>query len=146
MTQISYLTLDDTSLRIDTPVTGAGLGGSSSLPPECAAVLTLRTGKRGRRYRGRIYLPAPGIAGVTNATGTLPSTIISGTTAQWAGMQAALVSKQWVPVVASYGQSMHKVPNTHPPQYVPVTWTPFVTAITNATMDANIDVQRRRKM
>lgn len=40
----------------------AGNSGSGFHPPQCALVVTLLTGIPGRKYRGRMYLPATGLA------------------------------------------------------------------------------------
>jgi hypothetical protein len=68
----------------------------------------------------------------------LTSTVTNAIVAQYAGMTSALAAIQWTPVVASYG---HGTTNG-----VPTTWTPFATPVTATRMDANVDVQRRRKM
>lgn len=47
-----------------------GSSGFASNPPQIALVASLVTAERGPRYKGRIYLPAPG-AGVTMTLGTI---------------------------------------------------------------------------
>lgn len=135
LVQATYLPLDGTGLAYSVAHTNAGAGAGSSLPQECAPVLTLRTNYRGRRYRGRIYFPAP-VQAATSADGTLTAAVATATVAQWNGMVAA-VTANWEPVVASYGHSITKAG--------PVSWSPFATTITAATMDVFVDVQRRRK-
>jgi hypothetical protein len=134
--QIDYTVLDGTSIGYSFPHLAAGASASSSLPPECAPVLTLLTNKRGRRYRGRIFLPAPHI-NLVAVSGQLGSTTITGIQTQYQGLISALQAIQWVPVVASYGVGSYKGQ--------PTTWTPFATPIVSARMDGYIDVQRRRK-
>lgn len=133
--QIDYTLLDGTSIgwTYSHHTMGAVAGG---LPPECAPVLTLLTGKRGRRYRGRVYLPALATNGIDTA-GNISSTVMSNTAAQYDGMIPLLAAAQWAPVVASYGVGSY--------HGVPTTWTPFATPITNSRMDKYMDVQRRRK-
>jgi len=118
-------------------------GGTSTLPAEVAAVLTLRTAKRGRRHRGRIYLPAPQ-TGSTDAAGLWLAAFTTGIIAQYQGMLAALAAKQWVPVVASYGRSLVRDPNDKYDK-IEVTWVPYATDITSVTMDVKPDVMRGRK-
>src|SRR5215831_20184337 len=56
--ETAYTNLDGSSLSYSLPkaLTGGNSSGNS-LPSEVAHVMTLRTPYRGRRYRGRIYLP-----------------------------------------------------------------------------------------
>jgi len=109
----------------------------NALPAEVAHVLSLRTAYRGRRYRGRLYLPAM-TTGTTDVNGNLTGAKITSILAQWNAMVAELAPKQWSIVVASYGKSVHSNGTI-------TTWTPFATDITSATMDSKPDVQRRRK-
>lgn len=59
----------------EAPITGgAGTGGSGNGILQACLVCSLRTGIPGRRYRGRMYLPACGIVvagGLTDPTATL---------------------------------------------------------------------------
>lgn len=135
LVEIDYLPLDGSSTGWTFPhplttVTGAGT------PAEICCVLTTTTGLRGRRYRGRVYLPAPTQANL-NTDGTLQSSLPTSTVAQFNGMLAAAAAIQWKPVVASYGHGSY--------QGNPTTWTPFATDITGCRMDQFADVQRRRK-
>jgi hypothetical protein len=136
MTQIDYTVLDGAALMYTKSHAVTGAGAGNALPAECAPVLTLRTDRRGRRYRGRIYLPAPVVSG-TDASGRLTSSMTTGAMSQYLGMKAALVAKQWAPVVASYGKGTLNG--------VPTTWAPFATDVLTVTMDPQVDVQRRRK-
>jgi hypothetical protein len=134
--QIDYTVLDGTSLGYTIAHAATGPSGSA-LPPECSPVLTLLTGRRGRRYRGRIFFVAP-IQTTVGGTGLLNASVATGITTQYMGMISALAAIQWKPVVASYGVGSYKGQ--------PTSWTPFATPITAVRMDLNIDVQRRRKM
>ena len=104
----------------------APLAGSSNyfLPDQCCLVATLQTGLSGRRNRGRMYLPATGLA-------TLPSGQTPAATAQGLGMNLAALftdlagSSAGVPVVVSTMGG-----TTHP--------------ITSVKVDTKIDIQRRR--
>lgn len=136
LVQATYLPLNGTGLAYTVAHANAGAGAGNMLPAECAPVLTLRTDYRGRRYRGRMFLPAP-VVSATSSDGTLTASLITAIIAQWNGMVTAIVAN-WEPVVASYGHSMTKAG--------PVSWSPFATPVTSATMDVFVDVQRRRKM
>lgn len=133
--QIDYTILNGTALGITINHVAAGPSGTS-MPSEVAAVLTLGTNTRGRRYRGRVYMP-PLQASMLQSNGQMLAAKATNTRTQYLGMLAALAALQWVPVVASYGHgTLHGVP---------VTWTPFATDITDVRMDPILDVQRRRK-
>lgn len=136
LVEIDYTVLDGAALGITIPhpVT---LSAGAPLPAEVAHVLTLITGHRGRRYRGRVYLPAVQSSNI-DVKGNLTTTVQTAIQTQYMGMLAAMGAIQWTPVVASYGHgTIHKVPTT---------WTPFATPITSVRMDLQPDVQRRRKL
>lgn len=103
----------------------AGSLGGVSLPSEVAEVLTLRTARRGRRYRGRIYLLPLTTLGAT-AAGFLGAAYPIAFVAQMNGVMAAMAGATWELVVASYKFGSAE-------------------AVTNVTMDNRFDVQRRRK-
>jgi hypothetical protein len=70
-TTLSFVTLRDLNtpnqaLIANNVAGGAGSSASAGLPNEVAVVVTLRTAKAGRAFRGRIYLPG----WATNALGT----------------------------------------------------------------------------
>lgn len=141
ITQINYTPLDGAANTITIPHSAAGSsGGTASLPSEVAPVLTLRTAHRGRRYRGRIYLPATASNTVTTTGGIDPAaaSLADKRIKQWIGVQAAAQAIQWSNGVASYGYSVLKDGTIS-------TWTPFFTDCTSVTMDTKFDVQRRRK-
>jgi len=145
LTRVDYTALDGMALGYSKAASGAGSSGTSTLPAQTSSVVTLRTAVRGRRTRGRIYLPACSAAGtVITADGKLGAAAVSATIAQIAGLIAALPAIQWELVVASYGKSLIKDPNDKYDK-IESTWTPFATPVTNVTMDAVFDVQRRRK-
>lgn len=149
ITQIDYVVLDGAALAYSKPHTATGGGAGNAHPSEVSAVVTLRTTTRGRRYRGRIFLP-PVQASMTDATGYWTAAFRNGVLGQYQGMMAALAPKQWIPVVASYGYSWIddpsdvQPPSGHSPKILS-TWTPFATNINSVTMDQKPDVQRRRK-
>lgn len=138
LVDFTYYPLDGTSSPTTTPHAAAGASSATTnQPSEVAHVLTLRTGVRGRRYRGRIYLPAVSTASMAGATGNLTTTVVTNFLVQARGLLADLQTIQWFWAVASYGHgTLHGQPQS---------WTPFATVLTDVTMDAVADVQRRRK-
>lgn len=129
LTRALYVRLDGTALGVEYPLALAGSGGGGSIPSECAPVLTLRSAQRGRSHRGRVYLPVPNTASVVT-DGRLISSVPTKTVAQVQGLMAALggptVTPFWEIGIASYLLGV---------------FTPLVLP----TMDADVDVQRRRK-
>lgn len=124
-----------------------GVAAGTAQASEVAQVLSLRTGLRGRRYRGRIYLPGTAVASTTN--GILSAGVVTTTLAQINALQTDLQSIQWEIGVASYGESWNRGPHNSHGAATHVTWSPFWTTIGNAptavSMDTKPDVQRRRK-
>lgn len=137
--QIAYTPLDGVSNTLTFSHALNGSAGSAlSTPSEVAMVLTLRTALRGRRNRGRVYLPPFGndfwdTNGFLSTSGLVATKLIT----QWTALQGLINPLQWTHVVASYG---HGTANG-----VPTTWAPYATPITNVTMDTKADAQRRRK-
>lgn len=126
--QISYTPLDGhTNSTVITHVAAGAL--SNSLPSEVAHVLTIRSTVRGRSGRGRIYLPCASTTAVT-ASGQHNATVTANIVTQVNGIVGALggptVAPFWELGVASYKLGI---------------FYPFQ----NCQMDANPDVQRRRK-
>lgn len=145
MQQIDYTVLNGTSLGYSKTASGTGAASPPALPAEVAACLSLKTDIRGRRYRGRVYLPAPvGTAVVLQPTGLLQTAVTVGIVAQVTGAVAAAASSLWKPVVASYGKSLIKDPNDKYDK-IEVSWAPFATVITSWSMNPAMDVQRGRK-
>jgi len=116
----------------------------TSLPSEVAHVMTVRTLVRGRRNRGRIYLPCANSSAI-DAAGNLTSAIAVSTLAQWNGLVADLVANNWELGVASYGTSWNLNPTDHHLAKIHSTWTPYFTPYSTNSMDLKPDVQRRRK-
>jgi hypothetical protein len=139
-----YTPLDGTSgaFHLTSALVGAGTSGPA-IPPEVAQVITLRTALRGRRARGRIFLPAFASGAYTGGTldPARQTTVLSAA----ATLMSDLVSLGWQLVVASYGVSYRVNHTTTPATKVASTWTPFATAVTSITMDALADVIRGRK-
>jgi hypothetical protein len=135
----TFTSLDSSIASVVLSGSASGTGVVNSLPPEVAEVMSLRTSSRGRRYRGRIYLP-PFTINQVLANGNLASSFATSLPAQCAGFQTALgalaTPYQWG--VASYGYSLLK--NGTVSQ-----WTAFWTLISSYSFDLLPDVQRRRK-
>jgi hypothetical protein len=129
LTKSSYTRLDATSLGLEFVKALTGTGGGSSLPSECAPVLTIRSNQRGRSHRGRIYLPPLNITSI-DVSGQINATVRTAIQLQWSGLATALggptVAPFWELGVASY--LLH-----------------VFTPSTLATMDQFVDVQRRRR-
>jgi len=135
---ITYYVLNGTAVPIVIAHNASGsVAAGSNQAQEIAHVLTLRTNTRGRRYRGRIYLPAAATTLMSNTTGVLGGATVTSFLNQARGLLADLPSIGWKWGVASYG---HGTLNGQPQ-----TWTPFFTDIQDFTFDAIPDVQRRRK-
>lgn len=134
----TYYNLDGASSPYVISHTQQGTQSAATNSPQTLAfVLTIRTGNRGRRYRGRVYLPTPSQNVIAGATGQLTAATTTNIVTQANGLLADLSSIQWAWGVASYG---HGTVNGQPSS-----WTPFFTNATAITADGVPDVQRRRK-
>lgn len=120
-----YTPLDGTSVSvINTHAITGAITASEGLPANVALVVTLRTAKRGRSYRGRIY--ECGYTEAANQSNGAPSSAdVNKASGQWNALIAALVSTGITLVVASY---LHSTADN----------------VTNATADTRWDTQRRR--
>jgi hypothetical protein len=135
----TFTSLDSVLASSVLSASAAGTGAASSLPAEVAEVITLRSNTRGRRYRGRIYLPPMTTTNVV-ANGTLAPSLATSLPAQCSGFQTAIgaLAQAYSWCVASYGRSVNRAG-------VVSTWTPFFSTITSWSFDLVADVQRRRK-
>jgi len=142
--KVDYTPLDGTSGAFSLPggIDGADLAGNQ-LPPEVAACITIRTADRGRRARGRIFLPPMSKGQVLS--GRLSSTATGIIMTASAALMAAATISGWQLGVASYGKSVKLDKTVHPTRVVETTWSPFFTPATVVTMDDLLDVQRSRK-
>jgi len=131
-TDVTYTPLDGSGISRVYSIAGAAANSNLTLPAEVTWVLTLRTDVRGRRYRGRLYLPTFTTAHLA-AGGVLASSTATATVTQFEGFRTDLTAINFAWVVASYGKSPKAA------------WTPFATDITAVTMNPVADVQRRRK-
>lgn len=144
--QLSITPLDGSSATQIYSVSGtkwAGGGTAADYIPAAAAVVSLRTAKRGRRYRGRVYIPYP--SETLCANGSFTATPSSAQTA-WDAFRSAMATALFPMVVATYGHSLHRTKNPGGGYTLtPVTWTPDSTPVTATTVEQALGTQRRRQ-
>lgn len=136
--------LDGTSGAVAFTLNVAGSGIGVPLPAETSLVLSLKTGGRGRRARGRVYLPpftTDAVAPDGHATVGVVGSLLTGFEADRGG----LTSGGWEIGVASYGRSVKVNHTTSPKTYAVTTWPPFFSPLTAASIDTSYDVIRGRK-
>jgi hypothetical protein len=94
--------LDGISASYTKAVTGGTYSGnvSGAWVPQVAPVVSLRTAKRGRSYRGRVYIPFAGEGQIEN--GLLSSGYALDLQEAWTAFQTALESSDFYLAVASY--------------------------------------------
>lgn len=116
-----------TDLQSYHPMSSVGAGTSDTrMPPSLAGCVTLRTGERSRRGRGRMYWPIIRQAGVTEAeTFTLNPTFRTGLQTNFQAYLTALGSTVLPPAVVSRKDGLAR-------------------AITSISVDSRVDHQRRR--
>jgi hypothetical protein len=121
----------------------AGAATAGEYSPATAVVVTLRTDKRGRRNRGRIYLPFP--AESVMLSGQYATTTTSATTA-WNNFRTALKTATYPMHVASYGHSLHRIKNPGGGYTLtPVSWAPTSNEVTSSQVMGTFGTQRRRQ-
>lgn len=120
----TYTPLDGSSASTLVSWTGAGTDAGALIPAEVAYVLSFRTGLRGARHRGRVYIAGGDVNSL--ASGLILDTYRSGVVSNYAAFITAITAANWQHVVASYKFAQ-------------------ATTVTSVLMDAKPDVQRRRK-
>ena len=103
--QVDILPLNGTSPTVSFPtdyLTNSKLAGgcSGQAIPAQATGLTFRTAKRGRSYRGRLYLPW--VAEGCSADGVIDGSTIDAVNTAWGTYLNLVASDGWQAVVASY--------------------------------------------
>jgi hypothetical protein len=88
------------TLPTGSPTKWQGAGGSGDFIPQAATVIKLLTGKRGRSYRGRIFLPF--LPEASQSQGNIVTGDVDAEAAAWVTFQTAMIADGWIPVVASY--------------------------------------------
>jgi hypothetical protein len=121
--------------------TGAIAGGDYL--PSTAAVVSMSTSARGRRYRGRLYLPGVAESAVTNGQITI---VIATWQSAWNTFLSTMSTAAVIPCVASYGHSMVRKKNADGTYTIsPTTWAPFATNVSAFNTEALVATQRRRQ-
>lgn len=104
ITEIDITPLDAGTVTLQyavgTPANWTGHGGAGDVIPQSCAVIKLLTGKRGRAYRGRVFLPwlAEGQSDNGKILGSLQTTL----NGAWLAFHTAMTAAGWDFVVASY--------------------------------------------
>jgi hypothetical protein len=112
-------------------VNQTGLESGTPLPSNAALVVSHRTAKRGRSYRGRSYLSGRGIGG-SNGANEVAAAIASGVGAAFAALRTLLDGHGFDHVVAS---KQHNGVATSPAE---------TNEVINYVVDTKYDSQRRR--
>jgi hypothetical protein len=106
-TEIVITPLDGSSVTFPyiTPAVAHWHGPQTTqdVDPQVCALIKLVTAKRGRAYRGRVYLPF--VSEAAKAAGQLDSTTVTNATTAWAAFVAAMASAGTHLAVASYKNS-----------------------------------------
>jgi hypothetical protein len=143
---LTMTTLDGTSATITYATTGAGWqagGGTGDFSPATACIVSLATNQRGRRARGRLYLPFQTESSISS--GTVTGAVTPAQTA-WTTFLSNMTSGGAPLVVASYGHGYHKHKNTDGSiTLTPVTWPPQALPVVAATVETQLATQRRRQ-
>ena len=104
VTEVDITPLDGTGLTVPnatgSPTKWSGNGGSGDFIPAMANIIKMLTAKRGRSYRGRIFLPW--VLEGMQSNGTLSGNNVTTTSGAWATFLTAMIGDGYAPVVASY--------------------------------------------
>ena len=111
------------------PIVGTSAG--ASLPNNCAVVITKRTGKRGRSYRGRIY--QPGLTELHTTGNVVQTTPLNAFIAFWEDMRFfdTGVVECYMQVISRFQDGVQLAVGE-------------ATDVTNLTSEGTVDSQRRR--
>lgn len=121
--------------QINTGVSIVGADTNDALPSQTQAVVTLKTGFTGRRYRGRVFIGGWGSAN-TDTDGEMIAAVPTFLLAEFGQLATDLLVDGHVLQVLSRG-------NTAPP--APVAWTAFHTPVTSFAVNRRWDVLRSRR-
>jgi hypothetical protein len=144
--QLQITPLDGVSATEVFTVSGSKWAGSNTAgeySPASSFVVSFKTGTRGRRARGRIYLPFPLESQIASG---VSSGAVSGAQTAWDNFRAAMNTATAPQVIATYGHSLHKT-KTSGGGYTmtPVTWTATSYLVTSTTVESVLGTQRRRQ-
>lgn len=144
--QLAITPLDGTSGTDIYTVSGTKWTGgtaSTDFVPQVAAIVSLRTAERGRRRRGRVFLPFIGEQYIANGSIT---TAVSTAQGAWDAFLAAMTTGSYPLHIASYGHSYHKSGGHGSPiTYTPYTWPPDSRPVTRATYETLLGTMRPRQ-
>jgi hypothetical protein len=126
----SYPTGHTSADAIGTQTFGSSTGLSTQYGPrQMSRVITLRTGQAGRSFRGRMYIPAPGVTILSN--GLIQNDAQPACDALTAWFRAMALASFW-PAGTGVFASVHS-----PTRGV-------MTSVTQVSCDSRPDIQRRR--
>ena len=104
ITDVVVTPLDGGSVSVPfltgSPTKWAGAGGSGDFIPQAATIMKLLTARRGRSYRGRVFLPF--VPEASQAQGTLVTGDVDAEAAAWATFMSDMAGDSYDLVVASY--------------------------------------------
>lgn len=102
--QVVITPLDGTGVSVPNltgkPSKWSGAGTPADFNPQVSAIIKMQTVKRGRSYRGRVFLPWVAEGEQTN--GVLTAGDVTTCSAAWTTWLAAMTAGGYNPVVASY--------------------------------------------
>jgi len=136
---VSIIKLDGTTASQDfvtgSPAKWTGVPTGEFIP-NCCGLIKITTALRGRRHRGRVYLPFLPEGSLDD--GALFTSAPATTTTAWMGFVNALaaLSTPWTFGVATYGR---------PTPANPAGWTPAFTPAINVLCETMAATQRRRQ-
>lgn len=120
----AYTPLDGSTATTIIPHALAGVNAGAVLPGSVAYAITLRTGQRGRSFRGRCYW-GPFTTNFVAATGRTSNTFATAVATQWNNFLTNLTGSGVSLVVASYSLAL-------------------ATDVASCSTDTRLDSQRRR--
>ena len=138
---IQVTKLDGSSATYQLATSGTkwqGAAGGTDFVPNVSTVVSLRTGQRGQRHRGRVFLPFQSETNIANGVRT---DSLSGGQTDWNTFLNAMATGLAPLHVASYGHSEYVKNHT----IVTNSWTPDSTVVLTATVEQTLATQRRRQ-
>lgn len=146
VTQVSITPLDGSSatqLFFPTGTKWAGTNASGDYSPATAPIISFKTAKRGRRYRGRLYFPFPAESVMGSGTNSIG---VGTAQAAWDTFRAAMKTATFPLHIASYGHSLKRTKNPGGGYTLsPVNWTPGSEEVTSGTCETIFGTMRRRQ-
>jgi len=82
------------------PAKYTGIGGAGDFIVQGASIIKMLTAKRGRSYRGRLYLPW--VPEGAQSNGTLTAGSVTSVTNAWIAFHTAMTASSWALCIASY--------------------------------------------